>query len=811
MIRLLSWPIRKTSSRDLLSLALLVLLLGCVALGLADAIREVNPSLMWFAGLLGLLIGWVLAMTSLRGWIALIIAPLLGLVVVFLRVGQLDAKLLTLIQSLGGPLGEFFRWLTTVSSANELVQGTTLNWEPVSFILEELQAGGGTLVAREQAWIAAVLAGEPTFDPAAAALIWSLAMWIVSAWAGWMARRRTRPLLSLTPAGVLLLAALYYRSESPSLLLVVLGAGLLLMAVLTRDARIRRWRAAGIDTPENDRRVTRTVVNLTLVLLIVAALVPSLSIKQIVQLFERRNENLVDALAESLGVEREEDVVPEEIAIFEEARITGLARDHLIGSGPELTDRRVMIVKTDDDLPILTQEEAMVLGEQDRLPPVPRYYWRSLTYDLYVYFGWYTGDTEIVEYSAGERTITSTLGSTSTQRLLQQDVRIIGDVDNMVFVAGQLVSVDHDYNVAWRTPEDAFGATTLTKTYHAESLLPVFTVEQLQAAGTDYPDWVRSRYLWLPNTVPERVLALARDLTATEPTPYDRAYAIETYLRTYPYNLDVPKPPDDHDVADYFLFDLQEGYCDYYATAMVVMARAAGLPARYVSGYSTGYYDYVAGYYRVVEANAHAWAEVYFPGHGWVEFEPTAGLPAIERPSEGTVEPFEPPPIPPKPDEEQAIATQPWWDVTGWPWWLTGIVGLVLLASATIAWIRIDTWRLRRQRPSATMMTLYRRLRRQAARLAVPVRVSDTPNEFAAALSGWAEELSDAEYWDDWLAPAIQNVRHLIDSYVQAIYTSHLLEPPDQEQAVRTWRKVRWHLWLTRIRQAKIFGRRLFD
>jgi hypothetical protein len=235
------------------------------------------------------------------------------------------------------------------------------------------------------------------------------------------------------------------------------------------------------------------------------------------------------------------------------------------------------------------------------------------------------------------------------------------------------------------------------------------------------------------------------------------------------------------------------------------------LPARYVAGYATGSYDYVEGHYLVVEANAHAWAEIYFPGYGWIEFEPTAGLPAIERPSEGTIKPFEPPPIPLKPDEGQAAGTQFWWDVTRWPWWVTSIVGLALLTLTIVAWIRIDTWRLRRQGPAMAVTTLYRRLRRQAARLAVPVRVSDTPNEFAAALAGWAADLSEAEYWDDWLSPGIQNARHLVDSYVQTIYASRPLEPPDQEQAVRAWRKARWHLWLTRVRQFKIFGRRLFD
>jgi hypothetical protein len=333
-------------------------------------------------------------------------------------------------------------------------------------------------------------------------------------------------------------------------------------------------------------------------------------------------------------------------------------------------------------------------------------------------------------------------------------------------------------------------------------------VERLRAAGTDYPDWVRSRYLWLPDTVPERVRALARDLTATAPTPYDRAYAIETYLRGFPYNLNVPPPPSDRDVADYFLFELQEGYCDYYATAMVVLARAAGLPARYVTGYATGSYDYAKGHYVVTEANAHAWAEVYFPGYGWVEFEPTAGLPAIERPTEEDIEPFGPPSE--APQLEQA-ATQPWWGVANWPWWLTGTAGLALLMATGVAWVAVDTWWLRRLRPTATIATLYRRLRCQARRLAVPMRVSDTPSEFVAAFAKRASDISREEYWGEWLMPAVQNARHLVDCYVQAIYASRLLSPLDQRHAVWAWQKLRWRLWLAQVRRTRLFGRRLFD
>ena len=82
-------------------------------------------------------------------------------------------------------------------------------------------------------------------------------------------------------------------------------------------------------------------------------------------------------------------------------------------------------------------------------------------------------------------------------------------------------------------------------------------------------------------------------------------------------------------MADYFLFDLKQGYCDYYATSMVVLARAAGLPARLVVGYANGSYDHERAQYIVTENYAHSWVEIYFADIGWVEFEPTSSQPVI--------------------------------------------------------------------------------------------------------------------------------------------------------------------------------------
>ena len=211
------------------------------------------------------------------------------------------------------------------------------------------------------------------------------------------------------------------------------------------------------------------------------------------------------------------------------------------------------------------------------------------------------------------------------------------DASERLYWAGTLVSADVPFKAAWihkakdnsLLDTDMLAALATVKSYQAESLLLNVSAQDLRNSPSVYPDWVRKQFLALPDSVPERVLALARDLTASEPTAYDRALAIQNYLREFPYTLDISAPPAGRDVADYFLFDLKQGYCDYYATSMVVLARAAGLPARLVVGYANGAYDLERAQYIVTENYAHSWVEIYFADIGWVEFEPTASQPVI--------------------------------------------------------------------------------------------------------------------------------------------------------------------------------------
>ena len=144
-------------------------------------------------------------------------------------------------------------------------------------------------------------------------------------------------------------------------------------------------------------------------------------------------------------------------------------------------------------------------------------------------------------------------------------------------------------------------------------------------ASVDYPEPVGRLYLQLPDTLPMRVRRLAERVTSGTGNPYLKTLRIQDYLRqNFPYDLSVKPAPVKRDVVDYFLFDSQRGFCSHYASAMVVLLRSQGVPARVVTGYAMGEYDYARGAYRVPVSASHAWVEVYFPGYGWVEFEPTA-------------------------------------------------------------------------------------------------------------------------------------------------------------------------------------------
>lgn len=165
-----------------------------------------------------------------------------------------------------------------------------------------------------------------------------------------------------------------------------------------------------------------------------------------------------------------------------------------------------------------------------------------------------------------------------------------------------------------------------TLRYSGMSRLPNWSAEKLRSASTEYPSKTSDLYLQLPDLDP-RIPELALTITAAAATPYDKAVALETYLRTrYAYTLNLTGKPGSSPLP-HFLFETRAGHCEYFASAMAVMLRTLGIPSREVNGFLPGEYNDLAGDYIVRASDAHSWVEAYFPGNGWVAFDPTPAGP----------------------------------------------------------------------------------------------------------------------------------------------------------------------------------------
>jgi len=248
-------------------------------------------------------------------------------------------------------------------------------------------------------------------------------------------------------------------------------------------------------------------------------------------------------------------------------------------------------------------------------------FWHVAAYDRFTSEGWVrTGE------SAGSvGALGSPPGDTETVRQTFEARTLI---DTMP-AAWKAVSVDEPIRSRTRTtalgglqPMRAFSAG---ESYTVTSERPDWTTQRLNNANGNAPASVRDRYLQIPSSTPTRVGRFAAELTTDTETQLERVVAIERWLeRNKAYSLDVTRPTGD--VADAFIFEMDAGYCVYYATAMTIMLRTLDIPARFTVGYSTGQ-QVGEDEWLVRGFNSHAWVEVYFTDIGWVTFNPTPSSP----------------------------------------------------------------------------------------------------------------------------------------------------------------------------------------
>ena len=261
--------------------------------------------------------------------------------------------------------------------------------------------------------------------------------------------------------------------------------------------------------------------------------------------------------------------------------------------------------------------------------------WKGMVFDRYDGRLWRGDDSEPqMIVGTPPYQYPAELRSLGPRERVTQTFYVETEQPNAVFAAGQPDSVWIDGGLgvdrlgSLRTP------ATLTpgSVYSVVSTRGAATPRQLRALGdveTGADVDAVANYLQVPASVPERVVDLARRITAGLTSEYDKVLAIEDHLRDhYRYTLDSPVPPPGRDAVDHFLFDARVGFCEQFASAMTIMLRAIGIPARVATGYAVGARNAFTGYYDVKASDAHAWVEVWFPdGYGWYEFDPTFNVP----------------------------------------------------------------------------------------------------------------------------------------------------------------------------------------
>jgi transglutaminase-like putative cysteine protease len=442
-------------------------------------------------------------------------------------------------------------------------------------------------------YVTQLLAGESANDPTVFVLLLGATCWASSYMGAFALAREHRPWDIVVFSGICLTVNVSLALTSLYFDLILFT--LLALVLLTRLHIVNlteRWERQNIvPAGEMDWRLLRGGLTWTLVLILMAFFTPRVGAADLVS----NAFNTFDAPYQRLQAEWQRFFA----GVSGPSRLQGVSFSDAIrlGQAPNLGDRVVFHV----DAPAA-------------------HFWRAVTYDFYTGVGWRTTETDRVEKVAP---------ATLEREKMDATFDIIVPHANLLFGANEPVKVNVPFQ--FQTGDDRSYSTSVRAvnrnqaqgTYTTTSFVSTATKDQLRKATTVYPATIKAKYLQLPSSVPPRVAQLAQTITATKATQYDKAEAIETYLRnTYKYSTVVKSAPPGRDPVDYFLFDLKADFCEYFASSMAVLLREAGVPSRVVEGFTPGELDF-SNRYAVRELNAHAWVEAYFPQYGWIEFEPT--------------------------------------------------------------------------------------------------------------------------------------------------------------------------------------------
>lgn len=677
------------------------------------------------------------------------------------------------------------------------------------------------LYARIWYAIADFLANKPVKDPILFFSAMMLLYWFASLLSAYQLIRRTNPWIPLLTLGVMILV-IEYTVETYRLTKIV-GANyslfflifcLLLMGRIYYLRSKKDWEGRG-GTVEADvgYDLGRGVAIAAVVIALLAWNAP-----RVINLFDT-----VDPTRERVtrSWEQFRNRISKAVVALRSSGpviIEGYANNMFLGTGGSEGENIVFTVKP--------------AGGQ----PSVRMYWTARSYDRYEMGQWTTSISDLQPVGPGHDSVA--YPKWALRRNLQFTINSRIPLLKTLYTPPAPLTVSREAQAVVSVAEDGtMDLDTLIidpplragEEYSVRSLVPQPTVLAMQEAGIEYPDWVTSRYLQLPENFSPEIVALARQIAGDEETAYDQAIAITRYLRrTITYSVTVPEYPRNREPLEWFLFDQRAGFCNYYASAEVVMLRSLGVPARIAVGYAEGKWVPETGVFEVVGKDSHAWPEVYFPNLGWVAFEPTVSQPAsnyplgevaqqeeINRGPSGNLEPT-PDPLtmlnqnnsPINPQDLENIA-QPREPIS--PWVVAAMTGLILVG--LLAFLE---WRRRKIEDLPLPSWLEKTLDEQGFRTpellrAWSRRALRTPmeNQFtnvAWMLRVWGQKIEPALTPAEQVAllvnvvPAIrQDALALLEEYHRAMYSQYPANLARAKLAVRGLKATGLRAWVLQL------------
>jgi transglutaminase-like putative cysteine protease len=642
----------------------------------------------------------------------------------------------------------------------------------VSLVGAEIAATWGQLLGRFALWGEGVANAAAPRDSLVLATIVGAVVWLLAGITAALARTTRRGLETALPilwlSGLLLL----YSPAERWVFVLALGLALLLHLLLSQQQLVASWQRRRLDyNPSLFVEQSGLAFASIALLLALAWVMPNLYIYELTARYYTLIAPMNDQV--EAGVERLfPGLTGARLPWAGQGRAGGLPNQFLLGAGPDANDRIVMHVRTNEPAPGFDA-------------PPRRHNLRGATYADYDGRGW-DNPAVLTRTEHDPEVAWTALLPGPARRILLQSVNL-ESASAILFGAGEPLAPSVGYAATLRTDGDLVALSSAARSYTIQSAVPALD----EAALAALPWWDAANplpadlapHLALPSSTPSRTLDLAAELVAAAPSPYAAATAIEAYLRTFPYDLAVSAPPPEVvDVADYFLFDLQRGYCDYYATAFVVLARAAGLPARFATGFAGGDWSPSEHQWVIAEADAHSWPEVYFPTVGWVAFEPTAAQPLPLRVGQisstagvGSPTPVFEPLSPPAPD-------------VGYGW-----LGL-FAALAGVAVVALVVRRLR-HRPDPWLGVLAWG---QAA--GAPLAQGETPLEYGARLAT-VVQTAEGERNPELARIVGRELRALGDAVSIARYAPVAARSGSTQQVVVQWNRLRGYLRQVKVRQ----------